>query len=181
MITKKGLALAIALSAQAICAPALAAEPEDTLDRFRITEIMYKYAWVHNLTDPVGYSELFTEDGEFSGGGGPAIKGRAALAAMTESDRERFNPGAADGERSFMIMRTVITNPIVTLEGDGEASGSCYFQIIVERPNVGPDILAQGRYEDTYRKEDGEWKIAHRSTFMDMADMALAREVGVIE
>jgi SnoaL-like domain len=155
---------------------AYANEHDDTLDRFRITELMYKYALYHNLTEPEEYASVFTEDGEF----GP-VKGRAALIAMAKDDRAKYNPGAVDGKRSFMVMRTIITNPVVTLNSDGTASGICYMQIVVQKKGVGPQILAQGRYEDKYRKEHGEWKIAHRDTFLDMTNMDLAKEIGVIK
>jgi hypothetical protein len=151
-------------------------ERDDTLERFRITELMYKYALYHNLTEPEEYASLFTEDGEF----GP-VKGRAALIAMAKDDRAKYNPGAADGKRSFMVMRTIITNPVVTLNRDGTASGICYLQIVVQKKGVGPQILAQGRYEDKYKKEHGEWKIAHRDTFLDMTNMDLAKEIGVVK
>jgi hypothetical protein len=170
------LLLAGLLLVQMQAIPAFADERADTLDRFLITELMYKYALYHNLTEPEEYASLFTKDGEF----GP-VKGRDALIAMAKDDRAKYNPGAADGKRSFMVMRTIITNPVVTLNRDGTASGICYMQIVVQKKGVGPEILAQGRYEDKYRKEHGEWKIAHRDTFLDMTNMDLAREVGVIK
>jgi hypothetical protein len=167
---------ALLLLAQVQVTPARAGEREDVMDRFLITELMYKYALYHNLTAPEEYASLFTEDGEF----GP-VKGRAALIAMAKDDRARYNPGAAEGKRSFMVMRTVITNPLVTLNHDGTASGICYVQIVVQKKGVGPEILAQGRYEDKYRKEHGEWKIAHRDVFLDMTNIDLAKEVGVMK
>jgi len=95
--------------------------------------------------------------------------------------QSKYNPDAADGKRSFMVMRTIITNPVVTLNRDGTASGICYLQIVVQKKGVGPQILAQGRYEDKYKKEHGEWKIAHRDTFLDMTNMDLAKEIGVVK
>jgi len=177
----KLLIVGSALLIQPLATPASAAEPNDTIERFRITELMNRYAWVHNLTEPEGYANLFTKDGEFVGGGVVVAKGHDALLALAKKDREDYNPGAAAGKRSFMAMRTIITNPIVTLNADGTASGSCYVQIVVQKAGVGPQILAQGRYEDNYRKEDGEWKIARRETFLDMTNMALAKEVGVVK
>lgn len=171
------------LAFQAAALPAAASDTDtEALERFRITELMNRYAWVHNLTQPEEYADLFTEDGQFVANGVVIVEGREALLALAEKDREDYNPGAADGERSFMTMRTIITNPMVTLNPDGEtASGECYVQIVVQAQAGGPQILAQGRYEDTYRKEEGEWRIATRETFLDMTNLALAREVGVIE
>lgn len=172
----KPLLMSLVLVAQACATGAHANERNDALERFLITELMYKYALYHNLTEPEEYAALFTEDGEFG-----QAKGREALIALTKDDREKFNPGARDGKRSFMALRTVITNPLVTLNRDGTASGICYVQIVVQKKGVGPQILAQGRYEDRYRKEHGQWKIAHRDTFLDMTNPDLAREVGVIK
>ncbi len=176
MTHKKSLLIGSVLFLQLLGTAVLAGEPEDTMDRFRLTELMYKYALFHNLTEPEEYASLFTKDGEFG-----TAKGRDALIALAKKDRETFNPGAVEGKRSFMALRTVITNPLVTLRSDGTADGICYVQIVVQKAGVGPQILAQGRYEDKYRKENGSWKIAHRDVFLDMTNMELAKEVGVIK
>ena len=170
------LAAAITLSV----AIASASETEDFADRFMIEELMYRYALAHDLTDPEAYAAVFAEDGELVAGGIVVAKGREALMAQAVDDRERYNPGARDGERSFMVMRHIITNPVITLNGDGTASGICYSQIVVQEPGVGPQILSQGRYEDEYVKQDGEWFISRREIFIaDMANYELAAEIGI--
>lgn len=166
---------------QPLATPAFASEHDDAIERFRITELMNRYAWVHNLTQPEEYADLFTVDGQFVAGGVVVVEGHDALLALAQKDREDYNPGAADGARSFMAMRTIITNQLVTLNEDGTASGECYVQIVVQAEGIGPQILAQGRYEDDYRQVDGEWRIARRETFLDMTNLALARQIGVID
>jgi SnoaL-like domain len=177
----KSLLMGCVLTAQLLGAAAHAGELQDAMARFEITELMYKYALVHNLTEPEEYAALFTKDGAFVTGGVVSVKGRDALVALGKKDRETYNPGAAAGKRSFMVMRTIITNPLVTLNSDGSADGICYMQIVVQKAGVGPQILAQGRYEDKFRKEEGKWKIARREVFLDMTNMGLAKEVGVIK
>lgn len=173
--------LGCVLLIQPAFSPAYASGADDAIERFKITELMTRYAWVHNLTEPEEYANLFTKDGEFVAGGVVVVKGHDALLELAKKDRADYNPGAAEGKRSFMAMRTIITNPLVTLNPDGTASGVCYVQIVVQAAAGGPQILAQGRYEDQYRKEDGEWKIARRETFLDMTNVSLAKEVGVIK
>ncbi|MDY6983995.1 MAG: nuclear transport factor 2 family protein, partial [Pseudomonadota bacterium] len=140
----------------------LAASDEQALERFLIQELQSRYALAHDLTDPDLYAAVFTEDAELYGVGRLLAKGREALHAIGVNDRKRFNAGAADGERSFGALRHVITNSVIDLTGDTTATGTCYVMTVVVRPGGGPEILSLGRYEDEYRKVDGEWLIAKR-------------------
>lgn len=153
---------------------------EDALERFLIQELQSRYALAHDLTDPEMYAAVFTEDAELYGAGGRLLaKGREALHEMGVNDRKRFNAGAADGERSFGALRHVITNSVIDVTGPTTATGLCYVMTVVVRPGGGPEILSLGRYEDEYRKVDGEWLIAKREIVMDMGNSALAEATGL--
>lgn len=41
-----------------------------------------------------------------------------------------------------------------------------------------PAILSFGRYEDRYRKENGEWRIAHREIKLDFGNQELGKKLG---
>lgn len=159
---------------------AFAADAEKALERFLIQELQSRYALAHDLTDPDMYAAVFTEDAELYGAGGRLLaKGRGAFHSIGVNDRKRFNAGAADGERSFGALRHVITNSVIELTGDTTATGLCYVMTVVVRPEGGPEILSLGRYEDEYRKVDGEWLIARREIVMDMGNSALAEATGL--
>ena len=152
---------------------------QEVLDRFLINELQSRYALAHDLTDPAMYASVFTEDAELYGAGRLLAKGREALHAIGVNDRKRFNAGAKEGERSFGALRHVITNSVIELEGDNAATGVCYVLTVVNRPERGPEILSVGRYEDQYRKVDGEWLIAKREIVMDMGNSELGKATGL--
>ena len=107
-------------------------------------------------------------------------KGRAVLRAIGVNDRKRFNGGAKEGERSFGALRHVITNSVIELDGDTAATGVCYVPTVVNRPERGPEILSVGRYEDQYRKVDGQWLLAKREIVMDMGNSELGKATGLV-
>lgn len=176
-------ALALALAACSAGA-SLTQEQADALDRFEITELMYRYAVTHNSSDIEGYADLFTEDAvlydrtmdyEFA-------RGREGIIKAAESDRDHFNPEAKsnDGKLHLGKLRHIITNPVVTLHGDGTASGICYAQIIANKPDFGPVLLSQGYYRDEYVKQDGKWLISKRDFYiLDWSNWGLAKELGL--
>jgi hypothetical protein len=152
---------------------------QEVLDRFLIKELQSRYALAHDLTDPAMYAAVFTEDAELYGAGRLLAKGREALHAVGVNDRKRFNAGAKEGERSFGALRHVITNSVIELDGSSAATGVCYVLTVVNRPDRGPEILSVGRYEDEYRKVEGEWLIAKREIVMDMGNSELVKATGL--
>lgn len=151
----------------------MAADDNAVIERFLIQELQSRYAMAHDLTDPDLYAAVFTEDAELYSGERLLAKGREAFHAIGVNDRKRFNAGAADGERSFGALRHVITNSVIELGSDTTATGFCYVMTVVVRPGGGPEILSLGRYQDEYRKVDGEWLIARREIVMDMGNSEL--------
>jgi ketosteroid isomerase-like protein len=157
-----------------------AATFEDQLaDRLLIQEVQNRYALAHDLTDPSMYASVFTEDAELVSVGRVLAKGREALYAIGESDRKRFNADAAEGERSFGVMRHVVTNSVIDLTGADSARAFCYVLTIVNAEGVGPQIMSVGRYEDNFEKVDGQWLISRREIVMDMGNQDLARQIGL--
>lgn len=160
-------------------ATTFAANEEQVLDRFLIQELQSRYAIAHDLTDPDMYAGVFTEDAELYSAGRMLAKGREAFHAIGVNDRKRFNAGAAEGERKFGALRHIITNSMITLTGDTTATGFCYVMTIVVRPGGGPEILSLSRYEDEYRKVDGEWLISKREIVSDMGNSELGAATGL--
>lgn len=157
---------------------------DDALDRFMITEIMYKYAIAHNTSDIEGYANLFTDDAviyddtmhyEFA-------RGRSAIIAAAKSDQDHYNPDSKkrDGKLHLGKLRHNITNPVVQMNGDGTASGISYVQIVANQPGVGPVVLSQGYYRDQFIKRDGQWLIARRDIYaLEMSNWGLAEKLGL--
>ena len=123
-------------------------EREAVLHRFRITELMNRYAVAHNTSDLKGYADLFTEDAvlqdqtmcyEFA-------RGRAAILDAAEKGRVHFNPSATGDGTDLTTSRQhhLITNTVVTLNGDGTALGLCYVTTLANKPDFGPLITSHG-------------------------------------
>jgi len=51
----------------------------------------------------------------------------------------------------------LVANPIVTVDGK-TASGTWYYVVLLQYPD-GETEFGQGRYEDDFRRVDGEWKL----------------------
>ncbi|WP_157190206.1 nuclear transport factor 2 family protein [Novosphingobium sp. Rr 2-17] len=149
-----------------------------------ITELMYRYAVAHNSSDIEGYADLFTPDAvlydqtmhyEFA-------RGRAGIIAAAKSDQDKYNPASKvnDGQLHLGKLRHNVTNPVVTLTGNGTATGLCYVQIIAEKPGYGPVVMSQGYYRDHYVKQKDKWLIARRDFYiLEWSNWGLAKELGL--
>jgi hypothetical protein len=160
-----------------LAGPVHAADLEQLADRLLIQEVQNRYALAHDLTDPAMYASVFAEDAELVSGGNVLAKGRDAMYAIGESDRKRFNAGAQPNERSFGVMRHVVTNSVIDITSDTTATAFCYVLTVVNEEGVGPQIMSVGRYEDEFAKVNGQWLISRRLIAMDMGNQELAKVI----
>ncbi len=148
----------LALVAVAGCQPT--AQPPDPnlarlLDRQAIEQLLagdYPHALDTRNFD--AYAALFTEDGELTLQGNTA-KGRAAIKQFVS---------ALPAEPRVVHP---INNLSYTIDGDS-AQGGAYWQDI-GLVNGAPGVVVAGRYEDTLRKVDGQWRIATRNIIIEFA------------
>lgn len=171
--TRCAFLLCLALGAS----PSMADETTELLDRLQIMELQSRYALAHDLTDPALYAAVFAEDAELVSGGRVLAKGRDAFYAIGVNDRKRYNNDAPLDERSFGVMRHVVTNSVIDITGPDTAKGLCYVMTIANLKDHGPEILSIGRYEDEFRKVDGKWLISRREIAMDWGNDELAAQV----
>ena len=179
-------ALCAIVTLWACAVPAFGGPYEDALDRFMITELMYRYAIAHNTGDVKGYADLFTDDAQIYDQtmGFMFAEGRQNILKQAQNDREHyFKEGVPEkrGEVRLTKLRHNITNPVVTLNKDGTATGICYVQIVAEDPGVGPALLAQGYYKDEYVKKNGTWLISRRYlNAVEISNWGLAKKLGLV-
>ncbi|GGV38003.1 hypothetical protein GCM10010495_64050 [Kitasatospora herbaricolor] len=113
-----------------------------------------------DLGDPSSVAELFTPDGVWEWPHGDRrVEGREALRAYF---------GSRPKDR---LSRRMTTNILVTLESAAQASATSYFATYRVDGYTGgmlpPRLPANvGHYEDTFRKIEGVWLLASRSTFL---------------
>lgn len=100
------------------------------------------------------YVMHFTEDAVWDFPPAPR-KGRADIRAGAEERRASglTGPGAAS--------RHVITTVAVDVGADGTATADSYW-IFYRQTTTTPTIFNMGHYHDTFRREDGTWRLARR-------------------
>ena len=156
-------ALAFVAAVTAGCQPAAPGPDPNVarlLDRQALEQLLAgDYPHALDSRDFDAYAALFTEDGELTLQGNTA-KGRAAI--------KTFVAGLPPEPR---VMHP-ISNLSYEIDGD-RATGGAFWQDI-GLVNGMPGVLVAGRYEDTLRKVDGEWRIATRSIVIEFAPAAAA-------
>ena len=141
--------------------------PDDALDP--VVRLLAERACERLLLDfvrrldlgvPAEVAELFTEDGVWEWpAGGRRVQGRAELARY-------FGSRPAD-----RLSRRLCTNVLVTVRNAEHAEGTSYFTTYRVGGWTGelqppPAPTQVGYYEDVFRRVDGRWLLASRTTFL---------------
>jgi ketosteroid isomerase-like protein len=149
-----------ALAGSAMCAePAkeaasLAARIQQIEDHIAIERLLLEYGRALDSRDFATYSQLFAENGEWSGSLG-TIRGPAAIKATME---EAFkNSKAAPIPTNFHVL----TNAIIDVQGDRATAWSKWTFMRIEDGK--PVVALAGQYEDTLIREGGQWKFLRRN------------------
>lgn len=132
-------------------------------DRTEIQNLAGRYSQALDDGDAEAWASVWTDDG-----------------VMEMVGQERWITGdslralAAAGDDSTPQARHMPTTFVIEGEGD-EASMSSYVTVV--RCDDPAKIVFQGRYEDTLRRVDGAWKLAHRTILTDWIEPATAERV----
>jgi len=144
--------------------------PEDRLQQFfdykEIIELKARFGRLADVKDWEGFADLFTSDCEFDLAGGQVIKGGRNFAYAVRDMLE----GATSTHRFSM--------PEIDFVSSTEAKGiwaNNEFHEYAPDPETGARVGMMGfcREYETYRKVDGEWKIAHWRLRYDRLDPLL--------
>ena len=127
-------------------------------------QLQYAYARFIDFRDYEGFTELFTVDGVLDAG--IELKGRDAIFSSCQK--------RSAGLRS----RHVITNSFIDVLGHDLARGICYLSLYrLDRnesakrgPLPMPGPAAVGHYQDSFKRVDNVWKIAHRKLHLAFRD-----------
>ena len=125
----------------------------ELLDREAIKELKARYFRLLDAQDWDGFRQCFIEDAEFDVQGREFIVGAEAYV----SEAQRVMRGARTLHQGHM--------PELTIDGPTEAHGQWLLADYLEWP-ADPDtgerqgMKGYWRYDETYRKLDGEWRIA---------------------
>jgi uncharacterized protein (TIGR02246 family) len=152
------------LCALLLCSVAFAQKPtiESRLQKLEdieeIRTLLLNYGKTLDTRDLEAYSELFTKDGEWSGGFG-SVKGRADLLAFMQK-----NVGTAPNTAKTYH---VLTNFDITITGT-TATATSRWSYVIPNADKKPTLEHSGRYEDTIVREDGKWKFQKRVVLNDL-------------
>ncbi len=95
--------------------------------------------------------ELYTPDGVLELPGMDPIEGHDAL-------RDAFKGWAPTQPQLHLVTNTVVTS---TAEGEARAVSDVAF---LQRGETGWTVQVVGHYDDTLRRQDGAWRLHHRTT-----------------
>jgi uncharacterized protein (TIGR02246 family) len=115
-------------------------------DEDQIRELQALWGQRHADRDPVGWSELWTEDGTFINPRGEAIKGRNALQRYFS---ERYLAGERRAIHTFGI-------PVIRVTDDTAVSATDYVSTSSQGDGA-PVVGAIGRMYVRLVKHDGKW------------------------
>jgi SnoaL-like protein len=128
---------------------------QELLDREAIRQLKARYFALLHAQDWDGFRALFTDDVHAEEEGLPAIDGGDAFVDLV---RELL-----DGTGTWATLHGHM--PEITIDGPADAHGSWMLDAYVEWPSD-PEtgerrgLEGYGRYDETYRKIDGEWRIS---------------------
>jgi uncharacterized protein (TIGR02246 family) len=125
-----------------------------TEDLIAMHQLYARYNHAIDDGDGAAFAACFTADGALDGGLGDPIRGSEAL--------EGFAVAVPKGMPGI---RHQVSNIFVDGDGD-DASGRAY--LYVYTPGAGgPQVVTTGRYVDTLRRVDGEWRFVFRQFTAD--------------
>jgi len=129
---------------------------EDTDQIRRLTQAYRRHLDDRDLHS---YSLLFAADGEWAGGTGHG-KGPAGIEAMLE---ERLPARTAPGPTAWHL----VTEPEVQLDGD-TARGVLSWTWVGRGADGAPAMRLLGHYDDSYVRQDGQWRFGRRAAHTDI-------------
>jgi uncharacterized protein (TIGR02246 family) len=123
--------------------------------REAIRALWAEYGRTLDARDFVAFSKLFARDAEFVGGG-PPVKGPAAIGAFLEKAIGTNYPDSK-GKNFHLYF-----NESIDVRGDRATAISKGGYVMATPDNTKADFLLLAEYRDELVKEDGRWKFRRR-------------------
>jgi hypothetical protein len=150
------------------------------VDELEIRNVIASLALVSDMGDIEELGMLFAEDAEYTIGGRPFEKGRAAIVESGRLRRTRGTHGPGSNNRHLSA------SVLVRSTGPDTAEAVSYLAMYKDLPPEGdghrpenadadgdvvnsPELLVLGTYRDRFRRTSDGWKVAHR----DLAESSL--------
>lgn len=123
-------------------------------DATALTNLLYIYAELMDSGDFEKVAALF-DHAEITVNGA-VLRGGAPMLELWRAHTKLHEDGTP-------LTKHVVTNPIVEIGADGTmATIRSYYTVLQATPVVPLQVVAAGRYHDSFRKVDGAWRFATR-------------------
>ena len=119
-----------------------------------IRNLVARIALLADEGDLDDYTDQFTEDAVWNFPAGPR-QGRKDIRVGAEERRASGTTGPQSRTRH------ILTNLAIEVADDSNATGICYFMFL-NGNTTPPSLVNFGVYRDTYRRDDGVWRLARR-------------------
>lgn len=155
------LALSLLLAPTPLIAQPSGLSLEERIERMEaesaIRSVLVEYGAYLDARDYAAYAGLFAKEGVWTGGFG-SFTGPAAIEAMLTDNLGPPEPGYINKSNFHMM-----SNPLIVVDGDRARVTSSYLFWTRSSANS-PNPALAGRYIDEFVRENGQWKIARRTT-----------------
>jgi ketosteroid isomerase-like protein len=138
--------------------PSLEQRVQRMEDESAIRKMLIDYGAYLDAKDYAAYAGLFAKDGIWNGGFG-SFTGPAAIQKMLEDNLGKAQPGYVNRQSFHML-----TNPIIEIDGD-KAHVTSKYLFWTRSADLKPTPMLAGRYTDEFVRENGQWRIAKRTTY----------------
>src|SRR5512146_1975202 len=128
-------------------------------DAEQIRRLTQRYRRHLDALDLTAYGRLFAADGEWLGGTGYGQSPAGITAMLTERLPAR-GPGGPSASH-------LVTEPEVELDGD-RAAGLATWSWVGRGDGLPPVLRLLGHYQDSYVREDGQWRFQRRIAHTDI-------------
>src|SRR5438067_4953277 len=123
-----------------------------------ITNLLYRYAELMDSGDLDSVAALF-RFARVRTGDGSVVDGDGLLALWRSN--VKLHPCGTPRTKH------VVTNPILDIhETAGTARCRSYYTVLQAAPGLPLQVIAAGRYHDSFQRMDGEWRFAERDYSM---------------
>ena len=141
---------------------AIEARLQQLEDREDIRALILAYGRALDGRDFHAFAGLFAEDaGEWVGGLGSA-KGRDAIFELMDSTIGH-NPQSSS-QSNFHVF----SNEQIVIDGDTAGAVTKWIFVVQDQTENSPQWLYLGHYNDTYIREEGDWRFLRREAFTDI-------------
>lgn len=127
-----------------------------------VEHLLHTYADRIDAGDFAGVGALFAHGSVFG------VRGAAAVQALYESTTRRHPVPGRDGPGTPRTQH-VVTNVVVDVDEEaGTATCRSRFQVLQATETLPLQVVAAGRYRDTFHRVDGAWWFRTREAHVDL-------------